>query len=549
LEVALFRGFSDCHLPWELIIDRVMKFLLPPSFLRYLATLALLQPLMASVSFSARSDFDPRFTSIEEEASPDPVLRFTYRLWPTVKVTSTEVSVDGQPLEARVSAFADNPLNTSALLALVDTSVGTSRSPRDRTVQANKEVLMDLLGKVQPRTLFGLYTFANDMVEVAPLGTPPSEIRKLVPGLKADGMGTRLYRRAMDAVAKLEGVKADRKALLIFSDGKDEDTGYTLDNLEEAAKKAGVMVMAVGCPESAQDIPALGNLERLAADSLGYYAQMQLPAGGKPGTNPPGLADAILESLDSGGEVVTSLKEVDPSAKVVVTLTTAGGQTLEQVLQRVPPPTPTPEPTPDPAESPTPDPAESPTPDAAESPTPDPAESPTPDPTPTPSQIDVATGWARQNIGWVIAGAVALLGLVVVVIAALATRKKEVPPEPIPVDPMPEPEEPEQPDVTGAQNASLAYLVMQDAGASRMSITQTATRIGRRGDNDIVFSNDSVSGHHAEIHMSREGSFTITDLGSGNGVIVNGNRVAQSGLREGDLIELGEVRFRFTLTR
>ena len=100
-----------------------------------------------------------------------------------------------------------------------------------------------------------------------------------------------------------------------------------------------------------------------------------------------------------------------------------------------------------------------------------------------------------------------------------------------------------------AQNAALAYLVMQDAEATRMPITKTASRIGRRGDNDIVFSNDSVSGHHAEIHMARDGSFAITDLGSGNGIVLNGKRATQGGLREGDLIELGEVRFRFTLTR
>jgi hypothetical protein len=523
-----------------------MKMNLPSYSLGCLAAVVFVQHLMAPVGWATTADFDPRFTTIGEEAAPDPILRFKYRLWPMAEVKETVVAVDGQPLEARVSAYADNPLNTSALLALVDTSVGTSRSPRGATVQANKQLVTELLGKVQPRTQFGLFTFANDLVEVAPMGTPPSEIRKLMPAMKADGMGTRLYRRAMDAIAKLEGVKADRKALLIFSDGKDEDTGYTLANLEEAAKKAGVIIMAVGCPESAQDIPALGNLERLATESMGLYAQMELPAAGKPATsaNPPGLADAILASLDGGGEVVASLKDVDPSAKVVVTLTTAGDQKLEQVLERVPPatPTPTPEPTPEP----TPDPAEAPTPDPAESPAPDQAESPTPEPTPTPSQVEVATAWAKQNIGWVIAGAVALLGLLAILITVLATRKKEAPPLPVEFDNLIEPAGSE---VAPAQNAAFACLVMQDAGASRLAITKTASRIGRRGDNDIVFSNDSVSGHHAEIHMSREGSFTITDLGSGNGVVINGKRVTQSGLREGDLVELGEVRFRFTLSR
>jgi pSer/pThr/pTyr-binding forkhead associated (FHA) protein len=98
-----------------------------------------------------------------------------------------------------------------------------------------------------------------------------------------------------------------------------------------------------------------------------------------------------------------------------------------------------------------------------------------------------------------------------------------------------------------ARSAALAHLVLQDANSTRLAITKTASRIGRRADNDIVFSNDSVSGHHAELHMGRDGSFTITDLGSGNGILINGSRVTQSTLRDGDTVELGEVRFRFSV--
>ena len=47
--------------------------------------------------------------------------------------------------------------------------------------------------------------------------------------------------------------------------------------------------------------------------------------------------------------------------------------------------------------------------------------------------------------------------------------------------------------------------------------------------------------------MGRDGSFTITDLGSGNGILINGSRVTQSTLRDGDTVELGEVRFRFSV--
>ena len=475
--------------------------------------------------------FDPGATKISEDKTPEPTLRFKYRLVPNAVLTATEVTCDGKAVESRATPYADNPLNLSAMLILVDTSVGTSKLPRTTTIELNKQAIADILNRSRPNNLIGLSAFANDLVELTPVGAPAADTHAALSKLKADGMGTRIYRRAMDAIEKLSAVKADRKALLIFSDGKDEDTGYTLANVQDAAKKANVIVMAVGCPESAQDVPALGNLERLGTESLGYYVQLPLvqQSGTTRPQNPTGLAEALLGSLVGGGEVFASLKEASPTGKIAVTLTTQDGQKLEQCLQLVPPPTPTPSPTATPTATPTPEPIVSPT------------------PAPTPTKIEAAKTWVKQNTGLAIAGAVVLLGLLAVIIVALAGRKKIEPPAPVEIEPFIEPSPPAG--LESAQNAAFAYLVMQDAEASRLAIAKTASRIGRRGDNDIVFANDSVSGHHAEIHMARDGSFAITDLGSGNGVVVNGKKVTQSGLREGDLVELGEVRFRFTLAK
>ena len=75
----------------------------------------------------------------------------------------------------------------------------------------------------------------------------------------------------------------------------------------------------------------------------------------------------------------------------------------------------------------------------------------------------------------------------------------------------------------------------------------TALRVGRGKDNDLTLGNDSVSRHHAEISRTREGTFTITELNAGNGVLVNGQPVEKAALRNEDIIELGEVRIRFLI--
>ena len=91
-----------------------------------------------------------------------------------------------------------------------------------------------------------------------------------------------------------------------------------------------------------------------------------------------------------------------------------------------------------------------------------------------------------------------------------------------------------------------ASLSEMDGSGTQHVLTKTAVCLGRSASNDIPLLNDSISSHHAEIHRKRDGGFYIVDLASANGVYVNDKRVTQVELHDGDRIELGEVRFRFT---
>jgi pSer/pThr/pTyr-binding forkhead associated (FHA) protein len=73
-----------------------------------------------------------------------------------------------------------------------------------------------------------------------------------------------------------------------------------------------------------------------------------------------------------------------------------------------------------------------------------------------------------------------------------------------------------------------------------------ATRIGRHPDNGIVVSDLGVSKQHAELRLSPAGRYSIIDLGSHRGTYVNGTRVDQAELTEGDIIGIGRATFRFS---
>lgn len=72
----------------------------------------------------------------------------------------------------------------------------------------------------------------------------------------------------------------------------------------------------------------------------------------------------------------------------------------------------------------------------------------------------------------------------------------------------------------------------------------SSVRIGRAASNDITLPHNSISRSHAEIESNHD-SWTVTDLRSANGVLVNGSRIETAQLKSGDVIALGDIKIRF----
>jgi ABC transport system ATP-binding/permease protein len=79
---------------------------------------------------------------------------------------------------------------------------------------------------------------------------------------------------------------------------------------------------------------------------------------------------------------------------------------------------------------------------------------------------------------------------------------------------------------------------------SRVRIASKVMKIGRRPDNDIVVSDLGVSKQHAELRTSPTGRMQIIDLGSHNGTFLNGTRINQAELKDGDILAIGHATFR-----
>lgn len=74
--------------------------------------------------------------------------------------------------------------------------------------------------------------------------------------------------------------------------------------------------------------------------------------------------------------------------------------------------------------------------------------------------------------------------------------------------------------------------------------SQDRVKMGRSPDCEVVIDNLGVSRVHCEI-VQKPGYFQLRDLQSGNGTFVNGARVDQYNLNQGDVISLGKFTIRF----
>ncbi|MBI4703111.1 MAG: sigma 54-interacting transcriptional regulator [Deltaproteobacteria bacterium] len=81
--------------------------------------------------------------------------------------------------------------------------------------------------------------------------------------------------------------------------------------------------------------------------------------------------------------------------------------------------------------------------------------------------------------------------------------------------------------------------IFPDPTGPLLLLTDSAVVLGRDGDCDVVLGGSEVSRRHAEIR--RDGPiFIVRDLGSTNGVFLNGRRISEAPLSLGDLVRLGD---------
>ncbi len=420
-------------------------------------------------------------------AEPDGANALAVRYWPapTRRIESIAASIGQTPLPVEPAKPFPGDGQKAAVLILVDTS-----DPRRRqVVRRNIKQIADLAVAAPAHVVFGLATFDRRYTELVPLGGDASAVATAARKLRATGRTTELYRHTRSALNKLAGFDAARKTLIILSDGRAEDTAYTLDDVIATAKTNAITVNGIGFSRTIEGTRSFQTLIRLAEETGGRFvaANQQLEL--------PGDTDALIYSaLNAGGST-----RIDLTPAINAGL--GGPQDVRIVFEG--------------------------------------ANATVVWPVTLPPAPINKTIFKPDNMPWISGLGIGLVVLFLLLVVWL--RRRYVDRKTATAA------EAEEAARLAALEHPIAHLKFFDEGEPEYPMRSSAIRIGRRADNDIQISNTSISAYHAEIQQRRDGTFIITDLDSLNGVSINDEPVDVGQLKDGDVVDLGETRFRFEL--
>ncbi len=97
----------------------------------------------------------------------------------------------------------------------------------------------------------------------------------------------------------------------------------------------------------------------------------------------------------------------------------------------------------------------------------------------------------------------------------------------------------------GPANAPRLIVLNTDLAGREFPCLGTDLKVGRSPDNDIALEHESLSPTQARLMREPSGEWQIVDLESSNGVFVNGQTFGVARLRDGDVLQLGEVKLKF----
>ena len=182
-----------------------------------------------------------------------------------------KVMEDGQEQKVQEFFGEDAPL---AVAVLLDASGSTLPEDMDRA----RRTVLDFAYRLRPNDVLAIYTFgAGGLQQIRDFSTAVGDLKPLLKQIRGKGY-TPLYDAILQATEELRDRPERRRAIILLSDGADDDSKATQHEAERKTFQAGVSIYAIdliNTQKEARRIPARQAaaliLRQLAEETGGRY--------------------------------------------------------------------------------------------------------------------------------------------------------------------------------------------------------------------------------------------------------------------------------------
>ena len=172
-----------------------------------------------------------------------------------------QIFEDGAPQQIVRFEQVDNlPIHAGVLLDI-------SASMENQLDQARKAALQFFERTVKPRDRAALFTFNDHPSLAGPFTSNVSTLAAALASTKAE-RGTALYDAVIFALYGFNGING-QKALVLLSDGKDESSRFSYDDMIDYARRSRVAIYPIGLSLPKLDLDVRRKLNKLAEETGG----------------------------------------------------------------------------------------------------------------------------------------------------------------------------------------------------------------------------------------------------------------------------------------
>jgi Mg-chelatase subunit ChlD len=221
----------------------------------------------------------PAYTSQDGDNGPqfprvDMVVRFTGADGLPQPVQAEDLSlVSGDTELGRGSSmrtFAETGYGIKAILAL-DASGSMNGAPL-RAIHAS---IAKFVNQARDQDRVEVLTFADDTRVEVPFGADKAALGEHLRSVKSRGTQTRLYDGLLEALARFDGDPPVRRSLTVISDGHDEGSQHTIDDVIRQARSDGVSIDCIGLARN--HLEYLQSLANISQATGGNYRRANSP--------------------------------------------------------------------------------------------------------------------------------------------------------------------------------------------------------------------------------------------------------------------------------